>query len=453
MPQSWVEARRRPLSPPQALAVSFGVLILTGAFLLTLPLSGEQERLPFVDALFTATSAVCVTGLIVVDTPEALSTFGELVVLVLIQLGGLGYMTISSLLVLTLGGRVKLQDRLALQEGLHAHSLEGITRFAAVVFGVTVVFELLGCGILALRWMDEFGLGRAAYLGLFHAVSAFNNAGFSLFSTSLMAYRGDLTVNLVVAGLIILGGIGFVVITELRDLKRGRRMSLHTKLVLSLSGLLLVAATAVVFLLERGNPRSLGGLPAGEAWLAAFFQATAPRTAGFNTLDIGSLREPTLFLLMALMFIGAAPGGTGGGVKVSTFAVTVVALWATVRGHREPVIFARRLSTDLVSRAFFICLIGFLVLNVVAGIILILEQRPLLPTLFETTSAFGTVGLSMGASGQPVSLVAMFSDAGKLLVAGVMFAGRLGPLTLAVALAGGEPRPRVRYPEGKVLIG
>jgi trk system potassium uptake protein TrkH len=260
-------------------------------------------------------------------------------------------------------------------------------------------------------------------------------------------------VNLVVATLVILGGLGFVVMAELGDVRRRVVMSLHTKLVLSLSVLLVIGATLVIFLLERGNPRSLADLPPGEAWLAALFQAVSPRTAGFNTLDIGALREPTLFLIMALMFIGAAPGGTGGGVKISTFAVTVLALWATVRGHREPTVFHRRLSSDLVSRSFFICLIGFLVLNLVAGLVLVVEGRPLLPTLFETTSAFGTVGLSTGTPGQPLSLVGSFSATGKILLAIMMFAGRLGPLTLAVALAGGEPRAPVRYPEGKVLIG
>lgn len=449
----WRADTRTRLAPSQVLAVSFLLLIAAGTLLLALPVSAEAGRLSLVDAFFTATSAVCVTGLIVFDTPNVLSTFGEIVLLLLIQLGGLGYMTISSLIVMTLGGRVSLHDRLILQEGLHAENVERITRFVLMVLGVTLVFELSGALVLTLRWASEFGLLRGAYLALFHSVSAFNNAGFSLFSLNLIPYRGDLIVNLIVAFLIIAGGIGFVVLTEIGELRRRRVLSLHTKVVLGMTSLLLVGGTVSVFLLERNNPRSLAPLPAGEAWLASFFQAVAPRTAGFNTIDIGALGEPTLFIMMALMFIGASPGGTGGGVKTSTFAVTVLALWATVRGQAEPRIFYRRLSADLVARSFFICLIGFLVLNVVAGVLLVLEQRPLLATLFEATSALGTVGLSMGVSGQPVSLVGLFSSLGKILIALLMFAGRVGPLTLAVALGGGEPKARLRYPEGKVLIG
>lgn len=428
-------------------------LISVGTFILRLPAAAEGPPLSLVDALFTATSAVCVTGLIVVDTSRALSPLGEGTVLLLIQLGGLGYMTIATLVGMSLGRRLTFQERRVLQEGLHADTLEGIGRFAVTVFAVTLCFEVVGAVVLAVHWRGEFGAWRAAYLGLFHSVSAFNNAGFSLFSTSLTAYRGDLVVNLVIMGLVICGGAGFLVLAEVGRLRVWREYSLHTKLVLTMTLLLAVTATVAIFLLERRNPQTLGPLSGGQAWLAAFFQAMTPRTAGFNTLDVGSLTVPTLFVLMALMFIGAGPGGTAGGVKVSTFAVTLLALWATIRGESEPAVFGRRLPPDLVARAFFISLIGFLTVNAIFGLLLILEGRSFLATLFETTSAFGTVGLSTGAAGRSVSLVAEFSTPGKLLVAVMMFTGRLGPLTLAVALAGVEMPQRFRYPEGKVLIG
>jgi trk system potassium uptake protein TrkH len=220
-----------------------------------------------------------------------------------------------------------------------------------------------------------------------------------------------------------------------------------------MSAVLAIGAAVAIFVLERSNPRTLGALEAAEAGLAAFFQAVTPRTAGFSTVDIGALSPPTLFLLMILMFIGAAPGGTGGGVKITTFAITVAALWATVRGKEEPTLFRRRIALSLVGRAFFISLIAFLALNGVAALLLITEQRELLPTLFETTSAFGTVGLSMGEGAEPVSLTGHFSTSGKLLVAAMMFMGRIGPLTLAVAVARGGLPARVRYPEGQILVG
>jgi len=446
--------QRRPLSPPQVLAASFGGLILLGTALLSLPhASATGVALSLVDAFFTSTSAVCVTGLIVVDTPVALSLFGQIVVLVLIQAGGLGYMTLSTVAAVALGRRVSLHERLALREALNLESMEGLVRFVLTVFRLTAAFELTGAVLLAWRWAGEFGWGRAAYLGLFHSVSAFNNAGFSLFSTNLMAYRGDVVVNLTIAGLIICGGIGFLVLTELGRFRRWTAVSLHSRVVLIATGLLLAGGTVAIFAFERGNAGTLGPLGAGEAWLAAFFQATTTRTAGFNTLDIASLTQPTLFLMMALMFIGAAPGSTGGGVKVSTIAVIVVALWATVRGRTEAVLFKRRLPPEFVARAFFIGLIAFLALNVVAAAVLILERQALGSTLFETTSAFGTVGLSMSPPGVLTSVSGTFGAGGKLLIAAMMFMGRVGPLTLAVAVVGRRSVERMRYPEGKVLIG
>jgi trk system potassium uptake protein TrkH len=437
------------------LAVSIGGLILAGGLLLWLPISAAPGRAtPLVDALFTATSAVCVTGLIVQDTPLHFSMFGQVVIMLLIQAGGLGYMTISTVLAAALGRSVTLQERLTLQEGLNVQGLDGLLRFALAVLKLTLFFELTGATILALRWAPDLGLLRAFWFGLFHAVSAFNNAGFSLWSDNLMRWRGDLAVNLVITLLIIGGGLGFFVLTELLQRHRKVRLSVHTRLVLVATGLLLFAGTIGIYVLEAGNPRTLANLPWNEQWLAAWFQSVTPRTAGFNTIDYGAMTPPALFLTMALMFIGASPGSTGGGVKTTTFSITIAALWATVRGETEPHIFGRRLGPDLVARAFFVSLIAFLVLNGIAGVVLITEQRDLLRTLFETTSAFGTVGLSMGENGAPVSLSAFFSPAGKILMMLMMFIGRLGPLTLAFAVARrASVHPRLRYPEGKVLIG
>ncbi len=452
---------RRPLAPARFLALSFGALISAGTLLLWLPPSSSTGRsVALVDALFTATSAVCVTGLIVLDTPNALSTFGQVVLLLLIQAGGLGYMTISTALAGAVGRRMSFQDRLLLQESLNIDTREGIVRFTRVVAKTTLIIEGVGALLLLAWWTPTHGFWHSAYLGIFHAVSAFNNAGFALFPDNLMRFRGDVLVNLVVTSLIILGGLGFVVLEELRTwvregsgIRSYNRLSVHVRLVLALTFFLIAGGTLAIFAIERWNPNTLANLSPGEAFLAAYFQAVSPRTAGFNTIDIGAMATPSLFLILVLMFIGASPGGTGGGVKTTTFGVTVAALWATVRGEPDPVVFKRRFTGDVVARAFFICLIAFLALNAVTGLLLLIEGRDLLRTLFETTSAFGTVGLSMGHPGDVRSLVAQFSPAGKLLLALMMFMGRVGPLTLATAVIGRSRRSRLRYPEASISIG
>ena len=448
--------RRRALSPSQFLAFSFLGFIAVGGVLLALPVSAADGRhVSLLDAFFTSVSAVCVTGLITLDTPVDFSTFGQAVILLLIQAGGLGYMTMSTVLVAALGRSVTLQERLTLQEALNAQDMEGLVRFAGTVLKLTLAFELTGALILTLWWWSTLGAGTAAWYGLFHAVSAFNNAGFALWSDSLMSWRGDVVVNLVITVLIIAGGLGFFVWAEL--LSRHRRtvkISVHTRLVLAATAALLVGGTVMLLALEWNNPRTLATLPFGDKVLAAWFQSVTTRTAGFNTLDIGAMTVPSLFVMMALMFIGASPGGTGGGVKTSTFSITLAALWATVRGKNDTVIYKRRLGPELVAKAFFVSLIAFVTMNSVAWVLLLTEGRDLLTTLFETTSAFGTVGLSMGEHGAPVSLVAFFSPAGKLLIMLMMFVGRLGPLTLAIAVARrGAAQAKLRYPEGKILVG
>jgi trk system potassium uptake protein TrkH len=412
-----------------------------------------REPLSLLDAFFTATSAVCVTGLVVVDTPNDLSIFGQIIVLVLIQAGGLGYMAITTVVAVAIGKQLTVHERLTLQEALNVQTMDGLIRFVLNVFKLTLAFELIGALVLASRWMGQMGVGKALYYGLFHAVSAFNNAGFALFSDSLIGFRDDVVVNATILTLIVCGGVGFVVLTELGRLRKARRLSVHTRLVLTTSAALILGTTLAIFVLEHRNPRTIGELALPQGLLASFFQAVTPRTAGFNTLDIGAMTPATLFLLMVLMFIGAAPGGTGGGIKVTTFSITVAALWATVRGAHDVVVFKRRLPPELVARAFLVSLIAFLALNGIAALLLITEGRGLLPTLFETVSAAGTVGLSTGAAGAPVSLVGQFSPLGKLLLIATMYMGRIGPLTLAVAVARGGTPARVRYPEGKILVG
>ena len=448
--------RRREFSPAQLLSLHIAGLITVGGILLSLPVSVAPGRaVSVLNAFFTSTSAVCVTGLVVVDTPKDWSLFGQVVLMLLIQAGGLGYMTISSLIMVAFGRRISIQERMTLADALNVTSMEGLLRFAWTVALLTFALEGVGALIMGARFAQDVGWAKGLWFGLFHAVSAFNNAGFALFSDNLMGYRGDVTINLVITTLIICGGLGFFVLSGILRLRERTAigMSLHTKLVLAVTAFLIIGGTAAILALEWTNPNTLGPLGIGEKVLAAYFQAVTPRTAGFNTISIGGMTVPALFLTIVLMFIGASPGGTGGGVKTTTFGVIVAAIWATVRGRRDTTMFKRRLAPDVISRAFALSLIAFLGLNVVAGFLLLAEQRDVLATLYEITSAFGTVGLSMGFPGSVLSLSGIFGAGGKLLIMFMMFMGRVGPLTRAIALAGASTQSRMRYPEGKVLIG
>ena len=448
--------RRREFSPAQLLSLHIVGLVVLGAVLLSLPAAaGPGRHVSALNALFTSTSAVCVTGLIVVDTPHDWSPFGQVVILLLIQAGGLGYMTMSSLIMVAFGRRISIQERMTLADALNVGSMEGLLRFAWTVALLTFTIEGIGAVIMGVRFAQDLGWAKGMWFGVFHAISAFNNAGFALFSDNLMGYRGDLTINLVVSTLVIAGGLGFFVLSGLLHLRKRSAvsMSAHTKLVLTVSASLIAGATLLILALEWTNPKTLAPLGLGEKLLAAYFQAVTPRTAGFNTIGIGDMTAPALFLTICLMFIGASPGGTGGGVKTTTFGVIVAALWATVRGERETNIFRRRLSPDLVRRAFALSSLAAIGLIIVTGLLLLAEHQALLHTSYEAVSAFGTVGLSMGAAGSPLSLSGFFGPGGKWLVILLMFTGRVGPLTIAIALAGAPAPARVRYPEGKVLIG
>ena len=448
--------RKREFSPAQLLSLHIAGLIAIGGVLLSLPVSVAAGHSPSVlNAFFTSTSAVCVTGLVVVDTANDWSPFGQVVLMLLIQAGGLGYMTISSLIMVAFGRRISVHDRMTLAGALNVSSMEGLLRFAWTVALLTFAIEGLGALIMAARFAQDAGWAKGLWFGLFHAVSAFNNAGFALFSDNLMGYRGDVTINLVITTLIIAGGLGFFVLSGLLRLRKRTAvsMSVHTKLVLTVTACLLAAGTLAILLLEWTNPKTLGPLGFGEKLLAAYFQAVTPRTAGFNTLSIGDMTPAALFLTISLMFVGASPGGTGGGVKTTTLGVIVAALWATVRGERDTNVFRRRLSPDLVRRAFALAILAAAGLVVITGLLLLSEGQGLLHTSYEAVSAFGTVGLSMGVPGSPLSLSGFFGTGGKWLVMFLMFTGRVGPLTLAVALAGLAAPAGVRYPEGKVLIG
>lgn len=440
------------ISPPQILILGFLSFIVIGMMLLMTP-PATVNGISAVDALFTSTSAVCVTGLIVKDTPQDFTLFGHVVILLLIQLGGLGYMTSATIISLVIGKKIGLSERLIMKEALNVLTLEGIVKFTKAVLIVTLVIEALGAFVLTMRFLPHVGPGQAVWLGIFHAVSAFNNAGFSLFSDNLVPYRGDLVVNLVITSLIIVGGIGFIVMSDVYGYWRKElfKVTVHTKVVLTTTAALLVTGTLLFLLFEHNNEGTLGGMPLPEKVLAAYFGSVTARTAGFNTIDYASLRFETYLITMLLMFIGASPGSTGGGVKTTTFAVVIASLCSIMRGAGDTVMFRKRISYNAVSKSFLSITLALLLICVVSVLVLKFEHVKYLPAVFEVTSAFGTVGLSLGDGGVR-SLSAQFSPLGKLLVSMTMFAGRLGPLTLAVAVAK-RSEPRFKYPEGKVIIG
>jgi trk system potassium uptake protein TrkH len=441
------------LTPPQILVIGFAVIILLGACLLMLPISStDGKSLHFINALFTATSATCVTGLVVVDTGTHFTIFGQVVIVLLIQIGGLGFMSMATLLAFVLRKRITLKERLILQEALNQGSMEGIVRLFRKVLLYSLTIEGIAAVLFTFRWSFDLGFPKALYYGIWHAISFFNNAGFDLFGSitgpysSLTAYANDFITNVVSMALIILGGIGFIVMSDLIDYKKTKKLSLHSKVVLSMTSFLIIFGAIVIFIFEFTNTRTLGTLHFGGKVLASFFQSVTPRTAGANTLDIASMRQATQFFIVILMFIGASPGSTGGGIKTTTFTILVGAMFAMIRGKEDIVIFRFRLAKDRILKAITLSMIALFLVISVSMLLSTTESAPFLKILFEVTSAFGTVGLTMGLTPD----LTLF---GKILISLTMFAGRLGPITLAYAL---QPKPEkelYRFPEGKITIG
>lgn len=436
------------LSPAQVIVLGFAALILFGAVLLTLPISSSDGKsVGFINALFTSTSAVCVTGLTVLDTATEYSLFGQIVILLLIQAGGLGIMTMSTLFAMIIGKRIGLKERLVIQEALGQFSLSGVVRLTRQIILVTLLIEVIGATILAIRFSLDFPVGRAVYLGVFHAVSAFNNAGFDLFTTSLTRFEGDWAVIPTISFLIILGGIGFTVIKDVWEHRRFSRLSLHSKLAIKVSLVLIVVGTILIYAFEASNPQTLGGKSFSEKLLGAYFHSVTPRTAGFISLPVGLMTSPTLLLTIVLMFIGASPGSTGGGTKTTTFGALVMAVRATISGRDEIILWGRRLTREVVEKGLAITMAALSLIVVMTMILMITEQKTFMEILFEVTSAFGTVGLSVGITPE-------LTDIGKLLISFTMYVGRVGPLTLAVAIAQRHRAPvNVHYPEDRVVVG
>ncbi len=435
------------LTPPQILSIGYLVIILVGATLLTLPLATvDGQGMNFLDATFTATSATAVTGLIVENTSEFFTTFGQTVIMSLIQIGGLGIMTMSTLAALLIGKKLSLKQRLTVQEDLDQFSVSGILELVKYVVVVAFTIQATGALSLFLRLIQDKPLARALYYAVFHSVSAFNNAGFDIFGNSLENFTGDIPVNLTISGLIILGGIGFAVIAEIYEGNSFKNLSLQTKLVLSVTAVLLVVGFVVSFALEYSNSATIGDLSLRGKALASWFLSVTPRTAGFNTVPTGALRDSTIFFVIILMFIGASPGSTGGGVKTTTIGALGAVLYSRIIGIDDVDVYKRRLSRDIIFDAISIFLIALLLISVVTISLTITEDAAFRDLLFEAVSAFGTVGLSTGVTGE-------LSAIGRIIITMTMFAGRVGPLTIVVAIAEKRHKANIRYPEEKILVG
>lgn len=434
------------LTPPKVLVLGFAGLILAGTLLLNTGWAAKTGVSPgFLTALFTATSAVCVTGLVVVDTGTYWSSFGQAVILVLIQLGGLGIMTSATIFSILLGRQIGLKERLLIRESLSQVNVAGVVRLVRYVLLFTVAVEAFFAVVLVLRLSKDYAWPLNLWYGLFHAVSAFNNAGFDLFGDfrSITGYVADPVVIFGIALPVIIGGLGFSVITEIAVTRKWRRLSLHAKLTLVTTAALLFTGFIVFLTLEYAN--TLSGFSWPVKLMTSFFQAVTPRTAGFNSVDIQALKPSTQLFLSVLMFIGASPGSTGGGIKTTTFILLVLTVWSLAAGREATEVFGRRIPLGQVLRAMGIFLLGVGWLSAVFMVLLITEDQRFLPLLFEGVSAFGTVGLSTGITPE-------LTPVGRVVIIMTMFVGRLGPLTVAFALAE-RRRAAFRHPEEQIIVG
>lgn len=450
-------SKMQHLKPGQYLVLGFLSVILVGTLLLMLPFSTVQDgSLGFLNALFTSTSAVCVTGLTVVNTGLAFTLFGQIVITCLIQVGGLGFMTIASLVFLMIGKRISLRERLLIQESFNADSLQGLVKLVRNAVVVTFLLEGAAAIIFAFRFIPEYGYGQGLFQSVFMAVSAFCNAGFDPFgfANSIEPFIADPVINFTIMVLVVLGGMGFSVILDVLHHRRFRKLMLHSRVVLIMTGILLVTGTLLIAVLEWNNPLTIGSpdLNVGEKLMASMFQSVTLRTAGFDTIGQNDLTPAGQLLSIILMFIGASPASTGGGIKTTTFFMVALYAVTTVRRKQDYNILGRRLNEQTVKRALAIFTLALGLILVDTVIISAVESmthgtESLEQVLFEVVSAFGTVGLSTG-------ITPTLNSVSKLFIICTMFLGRVGPLTVSMALSGGPGKPNaLRYPEDRLMAG
>lgn len=432
------------LNPSQLLVLIFLFAIILGTILLKLPIATTRP-ISWIDALFIATSAMTVTGLATVDPGTTFTTFGQFIIAFLIQIGGLGIMSFAVLIIMVLGKKIGMKERVLIQHALNQTSLGGVIRLVKYLFIFSFLIEGIAMVILSFKWVPQFGWGKGLFYSFFHSISAFNNAGFALWKDNLMQFVGDPVVILVISSLFILGGIGFPVLVDIWKKKKFKKFSLHTKLMIIGTIAVNAAAMVFIFLIEFDNTKTLASLTWGEKILASYFQAVSPRTAGFNSIDIGAMEEPSLFLIVLLMFIGAGSASTGGGIKLSTAIVIILSVIAFLRGRTEMNVLKRSIGIETVIKALAISMSSIVFIITAVFILNLTERQPFINILFEVVSAFGTTGLSTGITGSLTVL-------GKMVIIFMMFLGKVGPLTLLFTLATKEQQ-KIRYPSEDVLTG
>ncbi|HBG1095217.1 TPA: Trk family potassium uptake protein [Clostridioides difficile] len=444
------------MRPTQIMVSGFAAIIVIGALLLTLPIASQRgESIGLLNALFTATSAVCVTGLVMVDTATYWSLFGQIVIITLIQIGGLGFMTVATMFSLMARKKIQLRERLLIQESLNQADLSGLVRLTRFVLIITITIEGIGALVLSTVFIPQFGLSKGIWYSVFHAISAFCNAGFDLMGsvsgpfTSLNSYVNNFTVSMTVCALIVLGGLGFPVVLDIVRKRRFSKLNVHSKVVLFSTATLIFVGALFIFLIEFNQKATMADLPLKGKVLSAIFQSVTARTAGFNTLDLATLRESSVFVMIILMFIGASPASTGGGIKTTTLAVLIITVRSFLSGKSDIEAFERRLAPSTIKKSLGIFVIS--ISAVIFGTLIISITQPnftLVQSAFEVTSALATVGSSL--AGTP-NLNAL----GKIIIIIFMFMGRVGSLTLFMAiLSGGRRKSQpIRYAEGKIMVG
>ncbi len=439
------------LEPTKIIVFSFLAVIFLGALLLALPIASNsgQPQVSFLTALFTATSATCVTGLVVVDTATQWSIFGRTVIILLIQIGGLGLVTITTFFSVLLGKKVGIKGRILAQESLNHFSSEGVLRLIRKVISITFLIEFIGAIIFSIKFIPQYGL-KGIYMSFFHSISAFCNAGFDIIGNyqSLTNFKNDPLFLLTTAALIIIGGLGFLVWKDLYEFRKNKQFLVHTKVVLVFTTILLVFGTLFIFISEHNNPYTLGNLSIPSKLLNAYFQSVTLRTAGFNSIPIFEMHEITKVVNILLMFIGASPGSTGGGIKVTTFGIIIAAIYSQTRGKNDTIIFKHKISHNLVLKALSIIGLSLIIVIAVTTSVLAIDGFSFVDTLYEITSAFATVGISSFGTSN-------LHTASKIAIIITMFLGRVGPLTFALSLSlrNGRKNEDMVYPEGKIVVG
>ncbi len=442
------------ITPTQIIVTGYAIFIFTGMLLLNLPVASRNgQPVGLINAFFTATSSVCITGLIVVDTGTHWTAFGHVVIALLVQIGGLGIMTMSTMLALLMGRRITLKERLLIQESLNQFNLEGLVRLTRNIIFVTLAIELVGAVMFSMVFVPEYGLEKGIAFGVFHSITGFCNAGFDLIGgfRSFTPYVNNYIININTMLFIIIGGLGYSVWMDVYQALKERtvkHVSLHTKVVLTTTIFLILSGAVFIFVMELNNPGTLKSLPVSGKVLASFFHSVSPRTAGYSTLDMTALTMPTQFLTIIMMFIGGSPGSTAGGIKTSTAAILALTVIAVIKGKEDPEVFERHIPKYLVYRAMAVAVISLTLVGFVTMVLSITEDADFMTLLFETTSAFGTTGLTLNYTPQ-------LSNIGKIIISITMFAGRIGPLTVVLAFAqrAVKSKGNLKYPEDRIIVG